>query len=415
MRTGPNKILKSGRLRKLSGIPLLLLAAFLTLPAHAADLADGADNRLLELEEYFNATILPHIPGAALAVVANGQVELIKPYGVRKAGANDRITVDTVFRLASVSKSFASAAAGILVREKLLDWDTKVNSRLEKITFKNPTYGSEITVRNLLSHTTGLVQHAYTDLLEGNVPYNDIIGRLKDVDFICQPGKCYTYQNVIFSLSGDVIQSVSGKTYEEFVRDNLFRPLGMRTASFGLVSFKSTEDRATPHVWRKQKWQPVDVRENYYNVAPAAGINASITDMKQWLLAQMGKRPDVLPTRILDDLQAPAITTTPYQAHYKNRKELGGISYGLGWRIFDYGGNKHFVHHSGYVQGTLSTIVFNRDLQLGMVFLTNSEIPYAQDLVFKFLEIYQKPGHSAQIKANIHSDDNQNTVAKNNL
>ena len=408
-------IYTSGQLRKFYTIPLFLLTFFLALQARAGDPANPVDERLREFEDYFSTTILPHVPGAALTVVANGQVELIKPYGVRKAGANDRVTVDTVFRLASVSKSFASAAAGILVREKLLDWDTKVNSRLEKITFKNPTYGSEITVRNLLSHTTGLVQHAYTDLLEGNVPYNDIIGRLKDVDFICPPGKCYTYQNVIFSLSGDVIQSVSGKTYEDFVRDNLFRPLGMRTASFGLLSFKSTEDRATPHVWRKQKWQPVDVRENYYNVAPAAGINASITDMKQWLLAQMGKRPDVLPTRILDDLQAPAITTTPYQAHYKNRKELGGISYGLGWRIFDYGGNKHFVHHSGYVQGTLSTIVFNRDLQLGMVFLTNSEIPYAQDLVFKFLEIYQKPGHSAQIKANIHSDDNQNTVAKNNL
>ncbi|MBF8269660.1 MAG: hypothetical protein HW386_1369 [Gammaproteobacteria bacterium] len=402
-------------LREVTCLSLSLFSLFITVQVRAADLHHAPDQRLLELENYFTTTILPHVPGAALTVVADGQVILIKPYGVRKAGANNPVTVDTVFRLASVSKSFASAATGILVRDKLLEWDTKVNSRLEHIAFKNPIYGKEITVRNLLSHTTGLVQHAYTDLLEGNVPYDTIIGRLKEVEFICPPGKCYTYQNVIFSLSGDVIQSVSGKTYENFVRDNLFRPLGMRTASFGLQSFKSTEDRATPHVWRKQKWQPVDVRESYYHVAPAAGINASIRDMKQWLLAQMGQRPDVLPSQILDDLQSPSIATTPYQAHYKQRKELGDIFYGLGWRIFDYGGNKNFVHHSGYVQGTLSTIVFNRDLQLGMVFLTNSEIPYAQDLVFKFLEIYQKPGQTAQSKANLHSDNNRNTVAKNNL
>jgi beta-lactamase class C len=372
----------------------LLLAGLLSLPAAAADYTAATDARLREFEEYFVANILPHVPGAALAIVADGRVELIKPYGVRRAGSAQPVTTDTVFRLASVSKSFASTATGLLVRDKLLDWDTKVNSQLEYLRFKNSNYGSQITVRNLLSHTTGLVQHAYTDLLEGNVPYNEIIGRLKNVDFICPPGTCYSYQNVVFSLTGDLIQSVSGKPYEEFVRDNLFRPLGMRTASIGMLSFNSTQDRATPHVWRNARWQPVNVRVNYYNVAPAAGINASINDMKQWLLAQMGKRPDVLPTPILNELQSPAIPTTAYQAHYRSRKELGEVGYGLGWRVFDYGGSKHFVHHGGYVQGMISEIVFNRELQLGMVFLTNSEISKAQELVFTFLEIYQRPAQS---------------------
>ena len=415
MRVDSSVIQVSGLHRKISCIPMILLCLLIAAQVRAADLPIRTDPRLQEFISYFTANVLPHVPGAALAIVADGRVEIIKPYGVRKAGTKDPVTTDTVFRLASVSKAFASTATGILVRDKLLDWDTKVNSRLEHVTFKNPVYGNEITVRNLLSQTTGLPQHAYTDLLEGNVPYDDIIGRLKYVDFICQPGKCYSYQNVVFSLSGDVIQSVSGISYEEFVRDNLFRPLGMRTASFGLQSFNSTADLATPHVWRKQKWQPITVRESYYHVAPAAGINASITDMKQWLLAQMGQRPDVLPTPILNDLQSPAISTTPYQAHYKNRKELGDVSYGLGWRIFDFGETKNFVHHGGYVQGTLSEIVFNRDLQLGMVFLTNSEISSAQDLVFKFLEIYQKPGQTVRIKADLHSDKHQQTVAKSNI
>jgi beta-lactamase class C len=366
-----------------------LAAALCSLSLRAAEV--GMDPRLREFEEYFQANVVPRVPGAALAVVAEGQVQLLKSYGIRKADASEPVTKDTVFRLASVSKSFAAAAAGILVRKQLLEWDTKINSRLD-INFKNPDYGRQITLRNVLSHSTGLVQHAYTDLVEENVPYSDIIVRLKDVDFICPPGKCYTYQNVVFSLTGDVIESVTGKSYEDFVRENLFRPLGMGTASIGWRSFYATADRATPHVKRNQRWLPVNVKPNYYSVAPAAGVNASINDMKQWLLAQLGKRPDVLPTPTLNEMQSPAVRTTPYQAHYKNRKELGEVGYGLGWRVFDYGATKNFVHHGGYVQGMVSEIIFNRDLQMGMVFLTNSDVSFAGDLVFKFLEIYQGSG-----------------------
>jgi len=413
-------------MRNRSLIPCILLGLVFSISALAADPVSTNDERLQEFENYFVTNVLPHVPGAALAVVDNGKVTLLKPYGVRKAGTLEPVTTNTVFRLASVSKSFASTATGLLVRDKLLEWDTKVNSRLEHISFKNPKYGNQITVKNLLSQTTGLVQHAYTDLLEENVPYSDMIGRLKDVNFICPPGTCYSYQNVVFSLSGDVIQSVSGMSYEEFVRDNLFRPLGMQTASFGLESFNTTADRAIPHVWRNQKWQPIAARESYYHVAPAAGINASIRDMRQWLLAQLGQRPDVLPSDILDQLQSPAIGITPYQAHYRKRKELRHVSYGLGWRIFDYGTHKNFVHHAGYVQGTLSEIVFNRDMQLGMVFLTNSEISNAQELVFKFLDIYEKTSpatlqnasihksrHPTLKKASIRSKRKQQTVANN--
>ena len=401
-------------MRKAALIPLCLALLF-SVQVHAADSVTGTDDRLREFEDYVSKNIIPYVPGAALAIVADGKVELLKSYGVRKAGSADPVTTNTIFRLASVSKSFASTATGLLVRDKLLEWDTRVNARLEHLAFKNPRYGDQITVRNLLSHTTGLVQHAYTDLLEENVPYNDLIGRLKDVNFVCPPGKCYSYQNVIFSLSGDVIRSVSGKTYEEFVKDNLFQPLGMRTASFGLESFNAAPDHATPHIWRNQKWLPIKVQENYYHVAPAAGINASIRDMQQWLLAQLGQRPDVLPSAILDDLQSPAIRTTPYQAHYKKRKDLKGVAYGLGWRIFDYGKNRNFVHHAGYVRGTVSEIVFNRDMQLGLVFLTNSEIPNAQELIFKFLDIYEQPRSTAQVKIRENPDRNIRKVANSNI
>jgi len=373
------------------------------------------DDRLLEFEEYYTENILPNVPGAALAVVADGKLQLLKIDGIRKEGTSDPVTADTIFRLASVSKTFASAAAGVLVGNKRLDWDTPVSSRLSDVKFKDPEYGKKITVRNLLSQTTGLVPHAYTNLLEENIPYKVIVGRLREVDFICPPGKCYSYQNVVFSLTGDIIQSVTGEPYEEFVRESLFQPLGMRTASFGLQWFNSSNNHATPHVWRKSRWQPVEVNGNYYNVAPAAGINASISDMGQWLLAQLGQRPDVLPVTILDEMQTRTIRTTPSQAHFRNNKGLGEVSYGLGWRIFDYGNQKNYIHHGGWVSGMVSEMVFNRELQMGMVFLTNAEIKHAGELIFKFLEIYQKPGPANTENRNVHSGDVDQQETKNKI
>ena len=397
----------------ISGCALLCL--IFSVQVFATGKTEIADPRLLEFENYLSENVLPNVPGAALVVVADGKVQLVLPYGVRKEGTRKPVTADTVFRLASVSKTFASAAAGILVRNKQLDWNTTVSSRLNYVRFKDPAYGRQITVRNLLSQTTGLVPQAYTNLLEENVPYRVIVSRLREVDFICPPGSCYSYQNVAFSLTGDIIQSVTGEPYEQFVNESLFQPLGMQTASFGLRSFQATDNHATPHIWRKQQWQPVEVKKDYYNVAPAAGINASISDMQQWLLAQLGQRPDVLPAATLDQLQARAIRTTPSQAHYRNNKDLGQVAYGLGWRIFDYGKNKNYIHHGGWVQGTLSEMVFNRDLQLGMVFLTNSEIRNAGDLVFKFLEIYQEPNPAMQEHRNAGSDETDKQSTKSNI
>jgi len=182
-----------------------------------------------------------------------------------------------------------------------------------------------------------------------------------------------------------------------------------------LQAFNSSNNHTTPHVWRKMRWQPVEVNRNYYNVAPAAGVNASISDMVQWLLAQLGQKPDVLPVTILNEMQTRTIRTTPSQAHYRNNKELGEVSYGLGWRIFNYGDQKNYVHHGGWVSGMVSEIVFNRDLQMGMVFLTNAEIKDAGELIFKFLEIYQKPGVVHSKNRNVRSGDTDNKGTKNRI
>jgi beta-lactamase class C len=331
--------------------------------------------------------VLPLIkksPGGALVIVENGKVVLQQVYGVRKEGESQLVTAETLFRIASLSKTFASAAASILVKETPLTWQEPLRPNLAHVKFKESSYGGQISLRHLMSQSSGLMPHAYTNLIEENMSYRRIIDRLDRVDFVCAPGNCYGYQNVVFSLIADLVESETEFGYPEFVDANLFKPLAMSRASFGHKSFVNDPNHARPHVWTGTRWRSVKPTSHYYKVAPAAGINASISDMREWLLAQLGNNPEVLPVDMLNEMQQGVIRTSRREAHYPYRKALGDIYYGLGWRVFDYGGAKGFVHHGGYVKGMCSTMVFHRESGIGMVLLTNSEARGMNDLVLNF-------------------------------
>ncbi|WP_084645859.1 serine hydrolase domain-containing protein [Marinimicrobium agarilyticum] len=373
------------------GLKLAALWSLTTLGAQAVgdegELSDRPVDYVLATEQYVVEEVMPHIPGAALAIIADGQIELLQGYGAQRNGGSEPIGRHTVFRLASVSKTIAGTAAGLAVHANDLHWETPVKDHLT-LDFRNPEYSRKITLQSLLSHTTGLMPQAYTNLIEANVPYREVIDRLDEVSFICPPSSCYSYQNVAFSLVGDVLLAATGETYEDYVERRLFEPLGMDDASFGWRAFTQNADRATPHIKVRGRWHPVEPSPNYYHVVPAAGANASILDMALWVRAQLGQRPDVLPPELLDQLHSPQVATSYRQAHYRAHPELSNIHYGLGWRLFDFGGNRHFVHHGGWVQGTRTEVLFNREHQLGLVFLSNSENRYAREVVYRFLELY---------------------------
>jgi beta-lactamase class C len=225
------------------------------------------------------------------------------------------------------------------------------------------------------------------------------VRRLRYVNFVCPPGKCYAYQNVTYSLVGELIKKKTGSSYEQYVEQNLFAPIGMRSASFGLDDYFATANRATPHVASGNRWVPTNVTGNWYHVPPAAGANASIADMGQFLLAQLGQKPQALSIASLNQTQARVTKNTPAQNHYGTRKGVGNSAYGLGWRVFDYGRYKNFNHHGGWVKGFRSEMVYNRELQIGMVFLTNSESRRARDVIFKFMDMYEGAAQAAKVAA----------------
>ncbi len=345
-------------------------------------------------EQYIQKEIAGNVPGVALAVAVDGKIASLNAYGVKKRGGGDKIDENTVFRIASVSKTFASAAIAVLVQNKILAWDSRAKPYLNDVDFKNSAYEQQLRLSHLLSHTSGLIPHTYTNLLNQNVSFKEIKKLIKDVDFVCRPGQCYGYQNAVYSLLGDVVDFVSIDSYETFVKNNLFIPLQMQNASFGQKSFLQSKNMATPHARRRSGWLPVKVKPNYYHVPPAAGVNASITDMSKWLLAQLGNRPDVLSKPVLDAMHTKRIKTTKQQAHYGQWENLDNAYYGFGWRVFDYRGKSGFVHHGGWVQGFRTEMVLNKELGLGMVLLVNAERFHVNKVVPKFLDLIHEYGLS---------------------
>lgn len=346
-----------------------------------------------EFEDYVEKKVAPFVPGVAIAVVSGGQVKSLQGFGVRRAGTRETVTPDTVFRLASISKAFAATAASELVNEGKITWDTTVTSVLPDVAFKNSRYGKQLTLRHILSQSSGLPRHTYSHFIDENMSYAEIVRRLRYVNFVCPPGKCFAYQNVSYSLAGEMIKKKSGTSFEKYVEQHIFDPLGMRSASYGLRKYNASPNRAAPHINNGSRWIPTAVTPNWYRVAPAAGVNASITDMSKFLLGQMGKKPEALPLTVLAPIQSRVTKNTPGQNYYGVRKAVGNTAYGMGWRVFDYGRYKNFVHHGGHVKGFRTEMVFNRDLQIGMVFLTNSESRFAKDIIFKFLDMYERSHH----------------------
>ena len=313
------------------------------------------------------------VSGLATAVIVDDKVRYERTLGYADAQTGAKVEPDTVFRLASLSKAFATALTGLLVRQGALSWDTRLADVLPFFRLKDVHATEEATVRDILGQRLGLPRNAYDNMLSEDVPYPELARKLDEVDMACAPGTCYGYQNVAFSLIGDVIYAKTGDFFYHLVEKWLFHPLGMRTASYGRDALESSASWARPHARVGERWMPFQPKEGFYNVPPAAGVNASIRDMEPWLIAQMGGRPQVLPDALLEVLHAPVIPTPSERvASPWRRARLSDAQYALGWRVYTYAGQT-LIFHAGAVQGYRAEIGFFPKYHVGAVILWNCE------------------------------------------
>ncbi|KAF1711297.1 serine hydrolase [Pseudoxanthomonas kalamensis DSM 18571] len=322
-------------------------------------------------------TIGQRVPGLAMAIVQDGRVLSARGYGVTDVVSPQAVDGHTVFRLASLSKAFAGTVTGLLVNDGTLRWDSKVDDYVADFRLSDPYATAKVTVADLLSHRVGLKHYNSFDRdIEAYASYQQVTHKLADAPLACAPGDCYAYQNVAFSLIGDVVREASGQSYEQLVQQRLFAPLGMRDASLGLAGIEHSRHWAKPHSRSRNGWVSLMPKPTYYRLPPAAGVNASASDMAQWLLAQTGHRTDVLPLPLLATLHAPVIATPGQMGRGWRRERIWAAGYGLGWRVFEYAGHP-VVFHAGAVEGyrSLIALVPERDLGVALMWNGSSSLP----------------------------------------
>jgi len=313
------------------------------------------------------------VTGLSVALVQGDRVVLAEGYGETRIGSGDRVQPDTVFRIASLSKAFAGTLAAMLVEEGALSWDDRISEFVPAFRLKSAQAAANVTVEDILSHRVGLPFNTYDRKLEESIPYPLLVNQLGKVLPVCDPGDCYTYQNIAFSLIGDMVFSTTGDFYSHQVEKRIFHPLDMDTATFGRDALERNDSWARPHVYQSRRWKVVRPNENYYNVPPAAGINASVRDMANWAIAQLGHRGDVLSPSLLKATRTPRVQTLDQLDNSAWRRgRLRNAHYALGWRVYDYAGQP-MVFHAGAVEGYRAMIGILPEQDVALVMLWNCE------------------------------------------
>jgi beta-lactamase class C len=363
----------------------LIFISFSTLSTYATGL-DSLNKKLSlniasELKKY-------SIPGAAYAIVKNDKVIAMESFGYIDMSKNKKVDNNTVFRLASVSKPFAATITTMLAQEQQLSLSDPITKYVPNFVLATKGTANKIQLKHLLSHSSGLMPNAYDNLLHENWSMDKIIGRFNRVTPICQPAKCYGYQNIAYGFLQPAIEASQDKSYPSLLQDRIFTPLKMTDASVGIDVFLKQKNTAKPHILRKRVktgkkdqagnnirkyiWRTVNVEPDYYKVAPAAGVNASIADLAKWLIANLGYNPEVLSPALLTELTLPRIKTKKDLRRRYWREHLTDAHYGYGWRIYQFDGHP-IIYHSGWVAGFRADIGYSPELDIGFAMLINAE------------------------------------------
>lgn len=329
------------------------------------------------------------IPGAAVAIVKDGQIILQKGFGIKEKGKPGTVDEHTVFRLGSVSKGFASVLTGTAVEDGLLEWDGFVSDYLETFKLHDTDQTERIQIKHILSHTSGLPRHAYTNLVEDGLSLNRIISRLDRVPLIAKEGEQLAYQNAAYSVIEKVLEAQTRTDFNTLLQEELFEPLGMNNSSSTFETISFEENKAIPHVYhsRQRGRVSIPVSKKYYNAVSSGGINASAADMGKWLLVLTGHRPEIITKETLNEIFEPlaTINNKRFSRHWDGVNES---HYGMGWRVLDNQGQR-IVYHGGYVNGYRSEIAFAPDDDLGICILINTNSSYPLEVIPDFFNYFK--------------------------
>ncbi|HEX6644131.1 MAG TPA: serine hydrolase [Gemmatimonadales bacterium] len=374
-------------------------AVALALALSAVPSASGAQRAPAgpppDLDGYVRAIMAEYeVPGLALAIVKDGKVVLARGYGVRTLGDAAPVNESTLFGIASNTKAFTATALGLLVEEGKIGWDQKVISVLPWFRLSDPFVTAELTIRDLLVHRSGLGLGA-GDLLwwpPSTYDRKEIARRLQFIPLSTSFRSAYAYDNVLYLVAGEVIEAVSGTSWEEFVERRILARVGMTGSSVRHSAAAAGGNVATTHARVDGKVQVIKPFDSD-NTNPAGGINSSAADMARWMIVQLDSgriapgdtlfRPST--TRQLWAMVTPMGIGRPAPELMPLMPNFNG--YALGFNVRDYRGRK-LVTHTGGLPGYISRVALVPELRLGVAVLTNMESNAMEPIYLRVLDHY---------------------------
>lgn len=333
------------------------------------------------------------VPGMSVVIVEDGHTTFAHGFGVRRLGTNEAVDADTIFQLGSVGKAFTTAAIAVLVDRGQLSWDDRVIDHIPYFQMYDPWVTREMTVRDLLVHRSGLGLGA-GDLMfvpRSSRSREDTVRALRNIPPATSFRSGYAYDNVLYAVAGQLIEEVSGKTWERFMREDVLIPAGMRTATSDRVERRRTRNRAWPHGRRDGPMTGMGTQvlmddsgraefdpELGANAAPAGGVAASANDLSHWLAIQLahGARPEG--GRLFSEAQSREMWRPQIHVPFGAAPEPVAAStpqfnsYALGWQERDYQGHR-LIMHTGAVFGAQSILILIPEINVGFAIAINCE------------------------------------------
>ncbi|KAA1247491.1 serine hydrolase [Aquimarina sp. RZ0] len=328
-------------------------------------------------------------PGAAIVIVKDSTVIYKKGFGVKKIHTQDSVDTNTVFRIASLSKGVTAVLAGNLVDHKELNWDQQIKESVYNFDLRDKAQADRLTVNHLLSHTSGLYKYTNSRLIHKGLPLTTIIAGFKKSGVVAKEGTDYEYQNAAFSVIEKIMENQTETSFETLLSERLFIPANMKNASSSYHNIKNNTNVALPHKWNhySKKYSLTRLHKNYYNVAAAGGINASISDMAEYLKVLLGNRPDIISDSSLKDIFNPVICTSNKATYVNLWDGVTDSYYAKGWRVLDYR-RRTIIYHGGNVNQYKTQLMIDPKNKIGICVLFNGPNPFNGPVIPTFLSYY---------------------------
>lgn len=346
-------------------ITLILVSLFFQINLAGNDF----DNRLAGFDSFVSKIIDDwNAPGVAVAIVKDGELIFGKGFGYRNIEKKLPVTPHSLFAIASCSKAFTTTAIAMLVEDGLIDWDAPVRDYLPEFRMSDSYINEHITVRDLVTHRSGLPRH---DRVWLGTPFTreELVAKIQHLDFSRGFRETYQYNNLLYVTAGRVIEAVTGSTWESFVNHRILRPLGMTATNFSVTDMQLADDFAHAYTIGSDRLTLAPFR-NVDALGPAGSINSNISDMAKWVQFHLDRGIVMLDTLLVPEHIAHIHSPWMVATRSAEDEELSFVNYGLGWRISSYQGHR-IVYHTGSIGAYRAFVLLLPDHNIGIVSFTN--------------------------------------------